>query len=404
MRRFFRSQWLGKLVLALTIMSSISGCWSSYEINNLAIVTLLGIDLDENGQFKMSALIVDPTMMNSGGQGGGKMESPFLIASATGTNLFDSIRKISSTIPKKVYWAHLQAIIFGSEAAKDKMIPALDILARQHEFRKNIDVLVSKGKASDIIGMRPNLKSDMGAEIRGIIRLSPKTSLTMVSDISRLTQDISSDRTDHITGEISPSMEKGVEIIKSNKTTSAVSIRGTAVFKQDHFAGWMDQKETRGVLFLRDKVKGGIAKVPCRRDPSGMVSLQFSNVTTQKTPMIVNGQPEMKVSIDVKADIDEITCPDFHLNTQEVQYLNLKLKEQVIEYVEKALQKGQRQWGTDIFEFGDVIYKRFPKEWAKLKSSWRIDGLKKMKVRLDVSAHVTRSGLISDPLQAEESR
>lgn len=398
MRLVAKVCFLGLLLVPVT------GCWSSYEVNKLAIITLIGIDLDDAGNFKINALVVLPKSSSAGKAEGGKMESSAVIASSTGTSLYDSLRKLSSVLPKKVYWSHLQAIIIGEEVAKQKMVQALDVMKRQHEFRENIDVLVSRGKAEQIVGTKPHLQGSLGAEVSGIIRFSQQTAMTLVTDLNHFTQDISGDTKDHITGGINPFTEKDVEIKKDNKPAPAVSIWGTAVFKQNRLVGWMNREETRGVLFLRNKAKGGIMELPCPKSKSDSVSLQFTKVEAQKVPRMVNGKPEMDVIIHVNADIDEITCSDLQLNSSQIMELNGSLEKEIKANIENALQKGQKEWATDIFQFGDVIYKKYPRVWNKLEPNWRKDGLKNMKVHVKVTANIGRFGLITDPLSVDGKR
>ena len=402
-RRMNRIRICAGLFPLILIIGLLTGCWSSYEINKLAIVTLLGIDLDESGNYKVSALVVQPTSSSGTTQSTGHMEPHVLIASSTGNGLYDSLRKLSSALPKKIYWSHLQAIIIGQQAAKEKMVPALDIMLRQHEFRNNIEVLVTKGTAAEIIGLKPNLQGSMGAEVRGVVKFSQNSAMSLVNDIAHFAQDLSNEMRDHITGEISPSIEKGVEIRKDNKKAPAISIRGSAVFRENRFVGWMNKDETRGVLFLLNRVRRGLLEIPCE-NASGKVNLQLTRVSSQKSPKIVNGSPEMEVTINANAEIDELTCPGVHLNSVQIEKWNRLLEQEIRNSIEKALQKGQKEWRADIFQFGDAFYKKHPRDWEKLKPHWRDDGLRNMKVHLKITADIVRYGLITDPLQADESR
>ncbi len=383
------------------LLASLVGCWSSYEINRLAIVTLIGVDLTDNGDFKITASIVLPAGTAEPAPGGGKLQTSVILASSTGKGMYDSLRKLSNALPKKIYWSHLQAIVIGEDVAKKKMLPVLDVMKRQHEFRDNVKILVSRGKAEKILGLKPLLQGTLGAEVNGIVQFSQKTAMTLVNDLNHFSQDISSPTKDHITGEISPSFEKGVEFSKNGKSSSAVSIRGIAVFKQNSFIGWMNREETRGVLFLTNKIRGGIMELPCSKNDSDTVSVQLLNAVTQKTPRIVNGEPVLNVNIRAEADIDEVTCPDFQITASQIEKWNTVLEEEIRTNVEHALQKGQKEWGTDIFLFGDAIYKKYPRVWKKLQPTWREEGLRNLKVNLNVYANIRRYGLIMDPLRAD---
>lgn len=398
----FRMRPPATVFVLFLLFASVTGCMSSYEVNRLAIVTLIGVDLDESGDFKISASIVLPAGTAGQAGDGGKLQTSVILATSTGKGLYDSLRKLSYALPKKIYWSHLQAIVIGEDVARERMVPALDAMKRQHEFRENVPILVSRGKAEEILKLKPHLQGTLGAEVSGIIEFSQKTAMTLVNDLNHFAQDISSPSKDHLTGEISPSVEKGVEMSLEGKKTSAVSIRGTAAFKRNRFVGWMNQEETRGVLFLNNKVRGGIMELPCSNNGSDAVSLQLTRVVTQKIPKIVDGKPVMNVNIRAEAEIDEVTCPDFRMTPSQIGKWNDALREQIRKNVGQALQKGQKEWGADIFLFGNAIYKKYPRIWKKLQPTWREEGLRNLKINLTVYANIGRYGLITDPLRADD--
>jgi spore germination protein KC len=69
-----------------------------------------------------------------------------------------------------------------------------------------------------------------------------------------------------------------------------------------------------------------------------------------------------------------------------------------------TISKAKDQWQTDIFGFGEVIYRKNPKKWDQMSKQWRTSGLKNMKVKVKVTGNIAGYGLQEDPIKANESR
>jgi len=192
----------------------LTGCWSAKEVNDLAIINIIGIDQTETGEIEVSTLIPKPSFLfpqtNLGGQGGD--QNKFLIETTTGESIFEAMGKLSKSISERVYLGHTNVIIFGEKAARETMESSLDFFRRENEFRPNILLLVTKGKASEIIQTSPELNSTLGQEIRDMVKSDLFASTKMVKDISQFMKDLSSNTTDPVTGVIMPAKEKGVEV------------------------------------------------------------------------------------------------------------------------------------------------------------------------------------------------
>jgi spore germination protein KC len=408
------------LVLLLTTLPFLqTGCWSSNEINNLAITTALGIDKAEDGKYQITALIVrSNSLFKSGttGGSGGSQESPSLIISGEGDSLFGAMRNLSTVLAKRMYWAHLQVIVFGADEVKRGLATDLDILAREHEFRKNINILVTRGRAEDIIRLQPQLEGTLGAEIGEIITYSRLTSTTRVSDISEFLTAMANDTIDAVTGEITEAskVEGKIKVGNGRKDSPAVALNGTAAFKKGSLVGWLNRQETRGLLWVTGKVKSGIVQVNCignghprtkqESERQGKVSLEITRSSSSIRPKISGEDVRFEVEVNVDAEVGEIACNDFEMDSASMEKLNRMLEEQVRQDIQLSLAKAKEEWVTDVFGFGQKIYRSDPQAWAKLAPTWREDGLKNASVHLDVHANIWRNGSIHDPTKVDESK
>jgi spore germination protein KC len=411
------------LLLLIAISLSLTGCWSSHEINELAIINVMGVDRNNAGDFEVSILTLRPDTLyarggTAGGGGGGIANSPFLVTTTTGKSLYDAMQKFSSVLAKRMYWAHMQVVVFGEDVAREGIEPVMDMLKRHDEFRPNVRVLFTKGNAKDILMLQPKLENTLGSEIYKIIEYGRFNSTPIVSDVAEFMNDLSSDTKDVLTGEISIASNEGIKVEsltqeqkqmmkqrkKDQQDPPGLSIRGLAVFKGGRLIGWLNHEEARGVSWLRGREQDGVVVLACPGKNKGTISIEITESESQLTPRIVEGIPDMNVHISVNGTVREITCPDVHLESDQIERINRQLEQSIKQEITPVLNKVQKNWQSDIFGFGESIYHTYPKNWEVLAPHWRDRWLREMKVNVEIIANVSRSGLIYDPAEANKSR
>ncbi|TYP79255.1 Ger(x)C family spore germination protein [Paenibacillus methanolicus] len=394
-----RMRRLASLPCGLAILLLTSGCWSSTEISDLAIITMIGIDAAENGNFRLSALIIRPLGGNQQAVSA-QQSSTTVVAEAEGANLFDAMRKLSFMMSKRLYWSHLDIIVMSESIARSKLAPSLDFFNRQHQFRKNIVMLVTRSSAADILKTSSQLEGSLGAEIHGQIRNSRLAANTMITDLNDFNRSLLQATTDHITGEISVTKGQKLALTVNQKRASMVYIRGAAVFRENQLVGWLDREQTRGVLWLRGKVHGGIAYTPCPSGSGeGKISYEYTRETASVRPIFQDsGDVRIEAKVHVEGGIGEVTCPGIDLSSDGIRRLNDQLKQDVTEEIESALRLAKDELQADVFGFGQAIYRANPKLWAKLAPSWHSGGLRELVVELSVDADIRRSGLMHEPV------
>jgi spore germination protein KC len=419
------------IILSFTLLS-LTGCWSGKSVNDLSIINVIGIDRTDNGDIQVSALIAKPQALftQSTGGGLGNDQNKFHIEKTTGKSIFEAMGKLSKSFSDRIYLGHANVVIFGEKAAREKMESSLDFFRRENDFRPNILLLVTKGQASEIIKASPELNATLGLEIQNMTESDQYSATKMVKDISQFMKALSSNTTDPITGVIMPVNKMGIEaesesreaqdqknkgtnreensdkhMVESGKETiKALGLQGTAVFKGGALKGFLDDRETRGLLAIQGELQDEITVLNCGGNDNGTVSLTIRDTQSQFTPKLTDQNIKMDVNIQVEADIGEITCPTLQLDTNKIEALNKRLEDLIEQDSSIVLGKAQKQWETDIFGFGEAIYRRHPKEWDQLAPKWREGNLKNMKINLHVDANISRYGLHKEPSESNEAR
>ena len=85
-----------KILLLLSLIFLLSGCWDKRELNELAITMALGIDKSDDG-YKVTAQVAVPSELSSKG---GPGHSQIVLFQATGKTVEDAITETNKRVTK----------------------------------------------------------------------------------------------------------------------------------------------------------------------------------------------------------------------------------------------------------------------------------------------------------------
>jgi spore germination protein KC len=385
-----------KLFLVILTLFVISGCWSRIELESLAIVAGIGIDLaEEPGKVLLTAQIILPKKVaapdtggvGGGGEIGGKGQT-VLISKGIGETVYDAINNFAADIPRRLFWSHTQVIVIGKEAAEQGVRPWLDFFIRDPEPREAVWILVADGKAGDILKSKSEIEDIPAMAIAHLIEARISNSQTSGATLGDFTTRLTSKTTAPVATYIKLSDEKEPK----------VQLSGTAVFKKDKLVGVLDKAQTRGYLWVKGKVRGGIVLVKFPKDNS-KTTLEVIRSKSTVTPKILGGEISLKIEIDEEANLESQSSLE---NLETATGLALLEKQQdsaIRNEILAALEKA-RQLNTDFFGFGDIVHHKFPREWKKLELRWdQIFPL--IKVTIQVKTKIRQVGLVTKPMAPE---
>jgi hypothetical protein len=166
-RYIVKQHFIKQVSLFLTIVlftNVITGCWDRVEIEQLAYITLVGIDSAGPDEVLVTFQTIIPRMLgkgqgSSGGGGSSTPANPYINYSVRARNISDAVRLFELKNPRSALFKTAQAVIIGEDLARKDIIPPLDFFTRTPLMRRSIWVLVSVGKAADVLA-----KGDPGPE------------------------------------------------------------------------------------------------------------------------------------------------------------------------------------------------------------------------------------------------
>ncbi|MDQ0903563.1 Ger(x)C family spore germination protein [Paenibacillus sp. V4I7] len=393
------------LGLILLTMPILSGCWSRIEVNDLAFVTAAGIDKMEDGKIRLALQVAIPRMLGAAGQGGFGGEKDIgtkavWIVSEKGETILDAYRRLQEKLPRRIFFSHSGIIIIGDQMARGGVSPILDFFIRQREARMRSYIIFTKGESLNILKFIPKLEK-IPAEI---MREQVKQHIGVRINLKDFVHMLVTEGVEPVAAEMELASsnlanEEDSKAPSPSNLETNLSVKGSAIFKKDRLVGWMNDLETRGVLWLRKEMKTGVVTVNIPKEKgNGKISVLILKAKTQITPILRNGELNMEVKVRAENELYENNSKLDVSDPKVIQFVENELEEDLKQRIQIVLDMAQKKFESDIFGFGIEVERRYPKEWKnKYKEHWE-EEFPKLKVNIIANMTVNRTGLTNKPL------
>ncbi|GAA3407453.1 Ger(x)C family spore germination protein [Paenibacillus hodogayensis] len=389
----------------LLALAPLTGCWSRHELNELSIVVGLGIDKDGD-KYKITAQIVNPGQVVVKKQAGSNV-SPVITYEETGVTVPEALRRMTVKLPRRLYFAHMRMVVIGEDVARTGIGRPLDFISRDMEMRNDFYLVVAKkASASDVLktfsSIDPIPANNMFTKLETSDELWAATGkMTLVE----LIDDLS-------TQGKSPTMT-GVEIVgnrgDANRASSGqyidppviLTYSGMAAFKFDRMVGWLNENETKALKYIQNSVSQSIGYVSCPHG-DGNISMEVARARSHIDVKVRGGVPVFDVSLRVEQNISDIECDADLMDVSIIAKLKEESDRKLKTMMEGAILKAQKQFGADIFGFGDVLHSKSPKTWHSIKDWNKV--FENVEIRVHADTILRRTGTTLQPVQQQIER
>ncbi len=383
-----------RLFASILCILLLTGCWDRKELNEVGIVGAIGLDKDsKTEEIILTSQVIRPGALKK--EGGGGEKSPVENITTRGNTVFEAMRNITKQFDRKAYFPHTKVIVIGEHLARDGILPILDVFIRSQEIRRLVWFTVAKDTtAEEILGVKHGIENVQAAYLDSIIKRRSANSEVSTPNLLEVLKRVSGNEINPIAGvmEVIEQPNRPVEE-KNGLTTKGVKLSGTAVFKKDKLVGYLDDIETRGLNWVTGKVESGVINVPSPTEKDKLIAIEIKRASSSIKPEIKDGEISFTIEVKEEGDIVE------QQGITDVSKLELfekieKEQEEVIENeIKMAVDKVQKEFNSDIFGFGSVFNKKYPKEWNKIKDNWE-SIFPKVQYVVKVDAKLRRTGLL----------
>ncbi|WHH61155.1 Ger(x)C family spore germination protein [Petroclostridium sp. X23] len=384
-------RWMIFLNICLIIMIT-TGCWNNRDVTEMVFVVAVGLDKGNDQKFELTVQLAKPSVIKTKTTGG-TQEKAAEVFSSKGDTIFEAVRNLLSTVNRKPYYRHVQLIVIGEGLAKEGIADALDFFERDQERNSTAKVLIAKGTtAKEILETRSEMEEIPAMHLTSIIENS--TALAKMKELMfiDLMKDINSPGKEPTISTVKFIQKKDHAMIKD------LEVEGAAVFKKDKLIGWLNPVETRGLLFIEDKVKSTIINVSNPVDKTKKVASEIFHSTGKMDVQVKNGKLILLVTVKEEGTIGDQQGKGDLTKNEMVKKLEEEVSVTIEEEIREVIQLAQQKYKSDIFGFGEIVHRKYTDYWKQVKDNWN-EEFANTPVEIKVSAKIKRSGLIKKTSQ-----
>ncbi|MBP3966506.1 Ger(x)C family spore germination protein [Paenibacillus lignilyticus] len=370
-----------RTLLAFCCLLLLTGCWDRTEINEYAFWMGTALDKGKVKKVRVSAQIAVPHEI--GADKGSASSRSTLVITSEGNTLLDSCQNVQNRLPRRLFIGHRRAVFISERLAREGISDFLDMYSRNPELSLRSGLFI-------VIGIDPEeilkMESPFNPFSSDVIVRQDKFSKIGDMAAHDLFVDYSSEGTCPILSAISTK-----DLTKAEKG-KVVDINQLAVFnKQMQMVGLLDEKASMITLWMSNRLKLYYLTefIP---EGKGYVTVDETNLNSKITTEIKNGKPVVNVTLsgvgtvrENETNLDVALSKDLTIVENDMNRYVKKLAEDTIKQV-------QREYGTDIFGFGEKIHQEHAKVWRTLRRDWE-QQFRDIEVHVDARIHLKRIGV-----------
>ena len=360
-------------LLVCAVLLWLAGSYVESPLTDRAVVLGLGIDYD--GEYTVTAEVVAPGGDN---EGGGSGQSKVL--TGKGETLPLAIHDIYGTTGKNPSLGQTGIVLLGQGMKDVNLSHALGFFVFSDAFKDGVTLAWCDGDAKDVFSTATPVDSMVSFGLQTIIQKSGKKTGVSANFMQNFIEDMTEPSgASYVTNVrfIKEEGENGGQKNGQRKEEGSYDCSAVSVFKNGSFVATLDDDQSRGFAMIFDEgafdnfaVKGAETLLGGK----DTVSVGIASKKVEKTYKMENGAPS--VTYDVKVRLGRIKTDvsgnvvDFLPKTDDMidDYIKNNVKEQISALIEAAV-SASVSLDCDFMRVADGMYKALGGEWTEYMKS-----------------------------------
>ena len=386
-----------KIIFLLIVVVLFNGLNNSRELNDIAIVSSIAIDLDEEDNYIASAQVLNTKKTGGLSSGGSSSDGAIInVYSNKAESIQEAIRNMVDESPKKLYLAHMKLLILSEKVAKNNdILDTLDFFIRDNEGSNKFILAIAKDcSPKDLISQLTPIQTMPSQNIISSIAITNKyegiSSDNRFSDNLKIMLEEGIEPV-FVSLSLSGDIEEGKseDSLKQTSPASNIKIDDLAYFKSGKMIGYLNQNDNMVYNLMENKINNAIIRVGQNEE---RIVAEIINSSCKMTPKLENSKLCVDIKVDLECNITEIGQSKNLNNKENINDANEKIKDEVKKYISKYIYDCQHVYKSDIIGFGNLFYKHLNKEYKKIKEEFEEKYFPNIQVNIDVNSKLPDEG------------
>lgn len=370
---------IAKILGIIILFTILSGCWDRRETEELAYVTAVGLDKDEENEnmVKVTYVIANPEVGYQAESGGAGDEPPLETITFSATDFITAKSTANTVIAKEITYDVLRFIMVSEDFAKDKdFIRWMYDITKEVEIRRDINLFVTKEDISTFVqNNQPKLETRPHKYYELIFKRGQDTGTIPPSEVGqffRITEadaDLflgiygTTEKNDTYNRDKDPDLFIAGELNYEGQTNTT-QFAGSAVFKEGKMIDTLTVEETRISYLLNTAMKQPESLLASLPDPFHEKYEVATRIYREKEiefDMNLTGdKPTIHATIPLKMSIfTNHSMVDLVKNKDSREKLRKSFEEILNKKFEDLIKKTQIKYGSEPFGWSLAARKQF---------------------------------------------
>ncbi|MDT9723321.1 Ger(x)C family spore germination protein [Paenibacillus sp. ClWae2A] len=367
-----------RIIIVLSLLLIISGCWSSREIEDLSVYVGLGIDVARETRFEKDiaskggsyskennvTTTVQIAPGNSSSQKSQQSGSPasgktsYSNEQLTGDSMLQIFRQFALRRDRPLIGHHLKVIVISKEISKKYGLDQLlDFVLRDNDIRPNCLVLVSHDRAEDV------LTSQDPSQI-------PAFYLTGITKNSYLTSKMLQPMT---LAKLDAKIQSGASFLLQNVLSydGEDKFSGASIYdgKKTKFIGELSQTDLEGLAWVLLQKSGGVLKTYNKKGFT--VVYEMKDKKTKIIPKVKGDEISFHVQVESKGwMMEDWSAPEREEKGAYLKELESDFSDMAEQQIRQVLYKLQHTYKVDVGDFAEIFRIKYPRKWKEIEKDW----------------------------------
>lgn len=363
----------------------LTGCWDKVELEDRAVVLVIGVDKAKGGEVDQEEGIPDRYRFSFVNPDTTKAEegkvTEYVTFESQALSYNQGITRLLQRFSQYHIYEHTKALIFGEELLEDEVLlkSILDAFWRGHQFNTSMYVFMTHGEASDVLKIKPKMKGLLAYYITGIA--DNEKYATRVGRVTFLdfVKQLLDNEGDGVIPDLDPH-EDG--LISSN----------LGIIKDYKHIAHMDTNDTVAWKWLNGKVQGGIIEIV-----EGNIAIPFNYSHFARKiylDKIEDGKIYLTYNMKTEGSIEEYILDRRLLDEAKLASFESKFEEKIRKDSMDLVKKLQEEYKVDILGVRNYLSKYHPKVYEGIKKDFDQYFEKNIIIDVKVDVSIRRLGKI----------
>ncbi len=363
MKRILLGCFIGLLVITLT------GCWDYRPLDEDFMITGLGIDHSLGDESKLEVTVF----------GVAYTEQDHTL-SGQGSSISEAISEIQDKTEKFLSFSHIQILLISKSVAKKGISSIIDVMLRDSQVRNFINVALVDGRVSDFL-QKGKEYPVTGSTFEALLKSADLGFPNQLLHLETLAMNLYSGASGFI-----------LPILKIDKVSRIISLKGFGVFKRDRFLEEIDRKQMIGFLLLMQRLEYAnltIGTINLDNPDQRVYSVKIKAASTHVRVVIDKDQPTFIYDLGFSgALLEKNPVPLGGISADEIKRIESELTEELKKSMLNVLRKIQKDQ-IEPFGLGEYARVYWPKGYKE--AQWE-EQFSKAKIETNIQVNLVFYG------------